>query len=59
MGAYRQMPLGRLGFWKAEELQKISYPAAEWVLAELVSDDEYQIGQLLSRIMELIFFNRS
>ena len=45
----------RLGFWKAEELQKFGFPAAECVLAGLVSDDEHQIWWLLSRIMELIF----
>lgn len=45
----------RLGFWKAEELQKFGFSAAECGLSELVSDDEYQIWWLLSRIMELIF----
>ena len=44
-----------LGFWKAEELQKICYPASEYVLGEILPDDEYHVWILIVRITEMIF----
>ncbi|KAL5467065.1 hypothetical protein EMCRGX_G031241 [Ephydatia muelleri] len=45
----------RLGFWKAEELQKFCYPASEYVLGGILPDDEYHVWILIVRITEMIF----
>lgn len=45
----------RLGFWKAEDLQKFAYPASECVLGGLLSDEEYHIWVLAVRLTELVF----
>ena len=45
----------RLGFWKAEELQKFAFPASECVLGGLLPDEEYHIWILVARLTELVF----
>ena len=31
----------RLGYWKAEDLQKFTYPASEFILGGLIPDEHY------------------
>ena len=45
----------RLGFWKAEELQKFAFPASECVLGGLLPDEEYHIWILVAQLTELVF----
>ena len=45
----------RLGFGKAEELQKFCYPASEYVLGGSLLDDEYHVWILIVCITEMIF----
>jgi len=49
----------RRSFWKAEEFQKFAFPVMETVLGGLVQDKDYHLTQLLSRIVEFIFYHRS
>lgn len=45
----------RLGFWKAEEIQKFTFPASEYVFGGLLPEKHYQVWILLVRVVELIF----
>ena len=44
-----------MGFWKAEEYQKFTFPASEYVLGGLLPDKEYHVWILMVRITELVF----
>ena len=45
----------RLGFWKAEEYQKFTYPASEYVLGGLLPDEEYRVWITIVRITEMVY----
>lgn len=45
----------RLGYWKAEELQKFTFPASEYVLSGILPDDHYCVWKLIVRITEMLF----
>ena len=45
----------RLGYWKAEELQKFAFPASECMLGGLLPDEEYHIWILAVRLTELVY----
>ena len=47
--------LNRLGYWKAEELQKFTFPASECVLGGILPDEEYHIWILIVRLTELVY----
>ena len=49
----------RLGFWKAEEYQKFTYPASEYVLGGLIPDEEYQVWITIVRITEMVYIARA
>ena len=33
----------RIGFWKAEEIQKFAYPPSQLVFGDVLSDEEYDL----------------
>jgi len=41
-----------MGFWKAEEFQKISYPISEVLLGGLLTDEHYEAWECLAHIVE-------
>ena len=45
----------RIGYWKAEEFRKFSYPASEYVLGGLLPDCYYHAWIGIVRITEMIF----
>ena len=45
----------RMGFWKAEEYQKFTFPASEFTLKGIIPEENYQAWILIVRITELIF----
>lgn len=45
----------RLGFWKAEDFQKFTFPASEFVLGGLLPVEEYHIWILVARLTELVY----
>ena len=45
----------RLGFWKAEEIQKFAYPASELILGGILSDEQYEVWVAAVRIVECLF----
>ena len=45
----------RLGNWKAEDLQKFTYPVSEYILDGLLPDNHYTVWITLVRITELIY----
>uniref|UniRef100_A0A1X7U041 Uncharacterized protein n=1 Tax=Amphimedon queenslandica TaxID=400682 RepID=A0A1X7U041_AMPQE len=45
----------RIGFWKAEEYRKFTYPASEYVLGGKLPDCHYHVWILIVRITELVF----
>ena len=45
----------RLGHWKAEELQKFTFPVSEYVLEGLLPDEHYSVWITLVRITELVY----
>ena len=45
----------RMGFWKAEEYQKFTFPASELILDGAIPEENYQAWILIVRITELIF----
>lgn len=45
----------RLGYWKAEDLQKFAFPASECVPGGLLPGEEYHIWILAVRLTELVF----
>ena len=45
----------RLGHWKAEDLQKFTFPASEYVLEGLLPDEHYSAWITLVRITELVY----
>jgi hypothetical protein len=45
----------RLGYWKAEELQKFAYPVSEYVLGGLLPDNHYHTWIEIVRITEMIY----
>ncbi len=53
-----QIPAGlthQLGFWKAEECHKFTFPASECVLGGILPEEEYHIWILAVRLTELVF----
>ena len=44
-----------MGFWKAEEYQKFTFPASEYVLGGILPEDNYHTWVLMVRIIELVF----
>ena len=36
----------RMGYWKAEEFQKFTFPASEYVLGGILPDQEYRVWLL-------------
>ena len=45
----------RMGFWKAEEYQKFTFPASEYIFGGLLPDKEYHVWILIVRITEFVF----
>lgn len=45
----------RMGYWKAEEFQKFTFPASEYVLDGILPDEHFNVWQLIVRITELVF----
>ena len=45
----------RIGYWKAEDFQKFTYPASEYVLGGLLPDEHYHVWITLVRITEIIY----
>jgi len=45
----------RLGFWKAEEIQKFAYPASEVVFGGIIPEDKYRVWVAAVRIVECLF----
>ena len=45
----------RIGFWKAEDYQKFSFPASEMVLGGVLPDNHYHVWVLIVGIVELVF----
>ena len=45
----------RLGNWKAEDLQKFTYPLSEYILDGLLPDNHNTVWITLVRITELIY----
>ena len=45
----------RMGFWKAEEYQKFTFPASECILEKKLPDENYCVWVLIVRIVEMIF----
>ena len=53
-----RVPLGvtkRIGYWKAEEFQKFSYPASEYVLGGLLPNCYYHAWIGIVRITEIVY----
>ena len=48
----------RVGYWKAEDFQKFTYPASECILGGLLPDEHYHVWITLVRITEIIFNTR-
>lgn len=44
-----------IGYWKAEEYQKLAFPASEFVLKGLLSVDEYKVWAPVPRLVEFVF----
>ena len=44
-----------MGYWKAEEYQKFTYPASEYVLAEILPEHNYHAWIMMAHIVELAF----
>ena len=44
-----------MGYWKAEEYQKLAYPASEFVFNGLLNEGEYKIWAPIPRMTEFIF----
>ena len=47
-----------LGYWKAEEYQKFSFPSSEVILSNVLEPDNYHLWQLTCRMTELVFNKR-
>ena len=45
----------RVGYWKAEEFQKFTYPVLEYVLGGLLPDTCYHAWIAIVRITELVY----
>lgn len=45
----------RLDYWKAEDFQKFTYPASEYVLGGLLPDADYHAWITFVRVSEMIF----
>ena len=45
----------RLGYWKAEEFRKFTYPASECILGGILPDADYHVWITLVRITELVY----
>ena len=45
----------RIGFWKAEEIQKFAYPPSQLVFGGVLSDEEYDLWLAAVRIVECLF----
>ena len=45
----------RMGYWKAEEYQKFCFPASEYVLGDILPENEYHVWITIVRITELIY----
>ena len=45
----------RLGYWKAEDYQKFTFPASEVILSDQMPADEMQCWQLLVQMTQMVF----
>ena len=45
----------KLGYWKAEDFQKFTYPASEYILGGLLPESDYHVWITFVRITELVF----
>ena len=45
----------RIGFWKAEEIQKFAYPPSQLVFDGVLSNEEYDLWLAAVRIFECLF----
>lgn len=45
----------RMGYWKAEEFKKFTFPASEYILDGVLPDKHYNVWQLIVRITEIVF----
>ena len=45
----------RLGYWKAEEFRKFTYPASEYIIGGILPDAHYHVWITLVRITELVY----
>lgn len=44
-----------MGYWKAEEFQKLAYPASEFVFNGLLDGEEYKVWAPVPRMVEFVF----
>ena len=44
-----------MGYWKAEEYQKLAFPASEFVFSRLFTKDEYEEWAPIPRLVEFVF----
>ena len=44
-----------MGYWKAEEFQKLAYPASEFVFNGLLDGEEYKVWAPFPRMVEFVF----
>ena len=45
----------RIGYWKAEDFRKFTYPASEYILGGLLPDEHYHVWITLVRMTEIIY----
>lgn len=44
-----------MGYWEAEEYQKLAFLASEFVFSRLVAEDEYKVWAPIPRLVEFVF----
>ena len=44
-----------MGYWEAEEYQKLAFLASEFVFSRLVTEDEYKVWAPIPRLVEFVF----
>lgn len=54
-GRVPEQVIQRLGLWKAEDLQKFTFPVSEYILEGLLPDKHYSVWITLVSITELVY----
>lgn len=47
--------LSRIGYWKAEEFQKFTFPISEIILGGLIPEEHFEAWECLARIVEYLY----